>query len=218
MWNRFSLWLNKNDFKILTIVIAIIGIYLLIKGMNSSFREQQQAKSDNYEVQNTSIFDDVEYKQDDLKQIDSSDNDYKIVKEIEENIIKTIYLARKNDDDEQKQNLINMCSKKFIDNLTTARRAITAENILQYVDNVEDVNDYSIREMYKYGEKNNVEKYVIDLKLDDGGPAIIDSYMIINIDKNNRTFSYDGSAMNINGVYDANEQFEAIENKGSNVF
>ena len=218
MWNRFRLWLNKNDFKILTIVIAIIGIYLLIKGMNSFFRGQQQAKSDNYEVQNTSIFDDVEYKQDDVKQIDSSDNDNKIVKEIEENIIETIYLARKNDDNEQKQNLINMCSKKFIDNLTTARRTITAENILQYVDNVEDVNDYSIREMYKYGEKNNVAKYVIDLKFDDGGPAIIDSYMIINIDKNNRTFSYDGSAMNINGVYDANEQFEAIENKGSNVF
>ena len=218
MWNRFRLWLNKNDFKILTIVIAIIGIYLLIKGINSFFREQQQAKSDNYEIQNTSIFDDVEYKQDDLKQIDSSDNDYKIVKEIEENIIETIYLARKNDDDEQKQNLINMCSKKFIDNLTTARRAITAENILQYVDNVEDVNDYSIREMYKYGEKNNVAKYVANIKVDDGGPAIIDGYMIINIDKNNRTFSYDGTAMNTNGIYDEDNQFEAIENKGSNVF
>lgn len=218
MWNRFRLWLNKNDFKILTIVIAIIGIYLLIKGMNSSFREQQQAKSDNYEVQNTSIFDDVEYKQDDLKQIDSSDNDYKIVKEIEENIIETIYLARKNDDDEQKQNLINMCSKKFIDNLTTARRTITSDNILDYVDKIDDINDYSITKIYKYGEKNNVAKYVANIKVDDGGPAIISGYMIINIDKNNRTFSYDGTAMNTNGIYDEDDQFEAIENKGSNVF
>ena len=42
--------------------------------------------------------------------------------------------------------------------------------------------------------------------------------MIINIDKNNRTFSYDGTAMNTNGIYDEDNQFEAIENKGSNVF
>lgn len=218
MWNKFRLWFNKNDFKILIGVIAIVGSYILIKGMNSFFKNEQQAKSNNYVVQNTSIFDNVEYKEDDLKEIADTDNDYQIVKKIEEKIINTIYIARKNNDDIQKQNLINMCSDKFIDNLTTARRTITTENILQYVDNVKDVNNYSIRKIYKYGEKNNVAKYVINLILDDGGPAIIDSYMIINIDKNNNTFSYDGMVMNTNKIYDKNEQFESIENKGSNVF
>lgn len=218
MWNRFRLWLNKNDSKILIVILAIIGIYSLIKGMNSFFKNQQQLKSEKYVTQNTSIFDDVEYKEEDLKEIDSFDSDYQTVKKIEEKIIKTIYLARKNNDDVQKQNLINMCSDKFIENLTTARRTITKENILNYVDAVDNVDDYSIIKIYKYGEKNNVSKYVINLRTDDGGPAIIDGYMIINIDKNNNTFSYDGTAMNINGIYDKDENFKEIENKGSNVF
>ena len=70
MWNRIRLWLNKNDFKILTFVIIVIGIYFLIKGMNNFFKNEQQAKNNNYIVQNTSIFDDVQYKEDDLKEID----------------------------------------------------------------------------------------------------------------------------------------------------
>ena len=30
MWNRFRLWLNKNDYKILIVVISILGIYFLV--------------------------------------------------------------------------------------------------------------------------------------------------------------------------------------------
>ena len=218
MWNRIRLWLNKNDFKILTFVIIVIGIYFLIKGMNNFFKNEQQAKNNNYIVQNTSIFDDVQYKEDDLKEIDTSSSEYGIVKKIGEKIINTIYIAKKNNDDEQKQNLLNMCSTKFIDNLIRPRRAITKENILSFVFNVDNVNYYSLEKIYKYGEKNGVVKYIISLRFDDGSSAITDSYMIINIDKNNRTFSYDGTAMNTNGIYDEDNQFEAIENKGSNVF
>ena len=218
MWNRIRLWLNKNDFKILTFVIIVIGIYFLIKGMNNFFKNEQQAKNNNYIVQNTSIFDDVQYKEDDLKEIDTSSSEYGIVKKIGETIINTIYIAKKNNDDEQKQNLLNMCSTKFIDNLIRPRRAITKENILSFVFNVDNVNYYSLEKIYKYGEKNGVVKYIISLRFDDGSSAITDSYMIINIDNNNKTFSYDGTAMNINSIYDEDNQFEAIEDKGSNVF
>lgn len=218
MWNRIRLWLNKNDFKILTFVIIVIGIYFLIKGMNNFFKNEQQAKNNNYIVQNTSIFDDVQYKEDDLKEIDTSSSEYGIVKKIGEKIINTIYIAKKNNDDEQKQNLLNMCSTKFIDNLIRPRRAITKENILSFVFNVDNVNYYSLEKIYKYGEKNGVVKYIISLRFDDGSSAITDSYMIINIDNNNKTFSYDGTAMNINSIYDEDNQFEAIEDKGSNVF
>ena len=218
MWNRIRLWLNKNDFKILTFVIIVIGIYFLIKGMNNFFKNEQQAKNNNYIVQNTSIFDDVQYKEDDLKEIDTSSSEYGIVKKIGEKIIDTIYIAKKNNDDEQKQNLLNMCSTKFIDNLIRPRRAITKENILSFVFNVDNVNYYSLEKIYKYGEKNGVVKYIISLRFDDGSSATTDSYMIINIDNNNKTFSYDGTAMNINSIYDEDNQFEAIEDKGSNVF
>ncbi len=95
MWNRIRLWLNKNDFKILTFVIIVIGIYFLIKGMNNFFKNEQQAKNNNYIVQNTSIFDDVQYKEDDLKEIDTSSSEYGIVKKIGEKIINTIYIAKK---------------------------------------------------------------------------------------------------------------------------
>lgn len=218
MWNRIRLWLNKNDFKILTFAIIVIGIYFLIKGMNNFFKNEQQAKNNNYIVQNTSIFDDVQYKEDDLKEIDTSSSEYGIVKKIGEKIINTIYIAKKNNDDEQEQNLLNMCSTRFIDNLIRPRRAITKENILSFVFNVDNVNYYSLGKIYKYGEKNGVVKYIISLRFDDGSSAITDSYMIINIDNNNKTFSYDGTAMNINSIYDEDNQFEAIEDKGSNVF
>lgn len=218
MWNRIRLWLNKNDFKILTFAIIVIGIYFLIKGMNNFFKNEQQAKNNNYIVQNTSIFDDVQYKEDDLKEIDTSSSEYGIVKKIGEKIINTIYIAKKNNDDEQEQNLLNMCSTRFIDNLIRPRRAITKENILSFVFNVDNVNYYSLGKIYKYGEKNRVVKYIISLRFDDGSSAITDSYMIINIDNNNKTFSYDGTAMNINSIYDEDDQFEAIEDKGSNVF
>ena len=34
MWNKFRLWFNRNDTKILTIAVIIIGIMILIKSTN----------------------------------------------------------------------------------------------------------------------------------------------------------------------------------------
>ena len=218
MWNRFRLWVNKNDIKIITVILIIIGIFILIKGVNSFFKGKQQEKKNNYEIENISIFDYVQYSEEDLTEINNSSDEYKTLKKIAEKIIDTIYKARKDDDYEQKQNLINMCSNRFINNLTTPKRTITTDNILLYVDEVKDVNDYSIKNIYKYGEKDNIAKYIISKRLDAGGAAIIDSYMVINIDKNNKTFSYDGDSMNLNTIYNGDEQFETIENKGSNTF
>ena len=218
MWNRFRLWVNKNDIKIITVILIIIGIFILIKGVNSFFKGKQQEKKNNYEIENISIFDDVQYSEEDFTEINNSSDEYKTLNKIAEKIIDTIYKARKDDDYEQKQNLINMCSNRFINNLTTPKRTITTDNILLYVDEVKDVNDYSIKNIYKYGEKDNIAKYIISKRLDAGGAAIIDSYMVINIDKNNKTFSYDGDSLNLNTIYNGDEQFETIENKGSNTF
>ena len=35
MWNRFRLWANKNEIKIITVIVCILGCYILIKGMNA---------------------------------------------------------------------------------------------------------------------------------------------------------------------------------------
>ena len=108
MWNRFRLWANKNEIKIITVIVCILGCYILIKGMNAFFRNQQQEKKSNYEVQNKSIFEDITLSEDGLQEIDKSSNEYQVVYTIEDKIINTIYIAKKNNDKDQKQSLIDI--------------------------------------------------------------------------------------------------------------
>lgn len=95
MWNRFRLWANKNEIKIITVIVCILGCYILIKGMNAFFRNQQQEKKSNYEVQNKSIFEDITLSEEGLEEIDKSSNEYQVVYTIEDKIINTIYIAKK---------------------------------------------------------------------------------------------------------------------------
>lgn len=55
------------------------------------------------------------------------------------------------------------------------------------------------------------------MKLPDVEGTIVYNYMIINIDENNRTFSYDGNIEDLS-EYAFDDQYDTIENKGSNVF
>lgn len=213
MWNKFKIWLNRNDFKIITILLIIIGIYLLIKGSNNYFKNQVKS-SDLYEYnesnQNISIFDNIEYNDDDLNKLEKSDDEYKLVSKIAERFINTIYRANKNNDESAKKDLVNMCSARWINSLTNERRVIGTDNILIFLMQVDNVSDYSIENIYKYGEKNNIGKYIVNLKLDDGKTAIITSYMIINIDKETGTFAYDGSYIDLD--YLMNNIFEGYAN------
>ena len=216
MWNRFRLWLNRNDVKIIVWTLIIIGVYLVIKGINNFSKNEMQNQA--IQSENTSIFDDTQYSEDDMAKLSTSENDYTTAKKITEKIIQVIYKARKNDDNLLKQDLVNMCSDRFIDNLTTPRRAITTENILLYVDEIDDINNYSITDIYKYGERNNIDRYIISMRFDDGKTAIVDSYMVIYIDKNNNTFSYDGNFMSLNAIESSDGYFKEIKNNGSNTF
>ena len=116
-----------------------------------------------------------------------------------------------------KQSLIDMCSEQFLDTLGYGKKYITTDNILSYIDDLNNINNYSIIKIYKIGEKNNVAKYAINLKLPDVEGTIVYNYMIINIDENNRTFSYDGNIEDLS-EYAFDDQYDTIENKGSNVF
>lgn len=59
------------------------------------FRNQQQEKKSNYEVQNKSIFEDITLSEEGLEEIDKSSNEYQVVYTIEDKIINTIYIAKK---------------------------------------------------------------------------------------------------------------------------
>ncbi len=221
MWNRFKIWLNRNDFKIVTYIIIAIGIYVMLRGLNVFFKnrseEEKRQIAENINNENISIVQKKNYEENELIAIDSTSEEFNSIETVVKKIFNTSYQANKNNDENSKMDIINMCSNKFIENLTTPKREITTENILNYFFKVEKISDYSVEKVYKFNERNNIKKYGIVLKLDDGGPAIINSYFMINMDYNNKTFDCDGEYYTLSAI-DGEIYVDLIENKGCNTF
>ncbi len=223
MINKLKIWLNRNSFRITIIIIVLILGYTLLNRLNyfvGNIQDDEQidgqiseaagdSESNNANVQ--------EVNENDLDKVSSSTSEYKDVTKVAQKIINYIYLAQKSDDTSKKQDILNVCSNVFIDNLTTEKRTINTDNIMDYVFSVSNVNDYSVKNIVKYGENGNVKKYAVSIRFDNGSSAIIDSYMVINIDYDNKTFSYDGNVMSLDYV-DSTNELENIENKKSNTF
>ena len=217
MWNRFRLWLNRNDSKIITIILCIIGFFIIIKGANSMLRERFLEEKSKEESENTnSIFENAEYSKDNLNGLDKLSDEYKNANTVTKKIIRAIYNAGPDEAISAREDFIKMCSKKFIQNLTNPMTEVTTDNIMTFVFTVKDESFYSISNIYKYGEKDGIVRSIIGLRYDDKSTSIINSYMVINIDKNNNTFSYDGNFTNLSYIYGEEASFEAIENNGVN--
>ena len=214
MWNKIRIWFNRNDFKILAWILAIICGYCVIKGANNYFRnvEHQQGEENLNTEQNISVASNTQYSDEDFSQIEEQTEDFSTAKNVVDKIINKIYWANEKDDVALKQDVLNMCSKTFIEKLTTDRRIMSADNILKYVTNVSGINNYSVQEIRQYGEEDNVKKYIVSIR-NESDVISTDYYMIVNIDYNNNTFSYDGTIMDLNYI---NNSFDRIENNGSN--
>lgn len=216
MWNRFRLWLSRNEAKIITIALCIIGFLVLIKSANNIMRERFLENVSKESENTDSIFEGVEYSEENLNGLDKLSDEYKSANTVTKKIIRAIYNAGSDEAVSAREDFIKMCSKKFIQNLTNPRREVTTDNIMTFVFKVKDESFYSISNIYKYGEKDGIVKYIVDLRYDDKSTSIINSYMVINIDKNNNTFSYDGNFTNLSYIYGEEASFEAIENNGVN--
>ncbi len=216
MWNRFRLWLSRNEAKIITIALCIIGFLVLIKSANNIMRERFLENVSKESENTDSIFEGVEYSEENLNGLDKLSDEYKSANTVTKKIIRAIYNAGPDEAVSAREDFIKMCSKKFIQNLTNPRREITTDNIMKFVFKVKDESFYSISNIYKYGEKDCIVKYIVDLRYDDKNTSIINSYLVINIDKNNNTFSYDGNFTNLSYIYGEEASFEAIENNGVN--
>ena len=216
MWNRFRLWLSRNEAKIITIALCIIGFLVLIKSANNIMRERVLENVSKESENTDSIFEGVEYSEENLNGLDKLSDEYKSANTVTKKIIRAIYNAGPDEAVSAREDFIKMCSKKFIQNLTNPRREITTDNIMKFVFKVKDESFYSISNIYKYGEKDCIVKYIVDLRYDDKNTSIINSYLVINIDKNNNTFSYDGNFTNLSYIYGEEASFEAIENNGVN--
>ena len=222
MWNKFRLWFNRNDTKILTIAVIIIGIMILIKSTNQMFKsamEERNAEiSANENTQNTSVFDGTEYDESLLNELDKTSDDYKIANKIIDKFLNNLYIANKNNDVSAKQKAIDMCSSKFIENLTTPKRTITTDNILDYLLKIDNKSNYSVENIYKYDEKNDVAKYIMILKYEDD-VTVEKSYMVFNADKTNMSFAFCGSYMELDYIMEnSSADFGSIENNGANGF
>ena len=222
MWNRFKIWLNRNDFKIVGYILVIIVAYLMIKGLNVFFENQHEENikkiEANLESENTSVEDDKKIDVQSLDYINPDTEEHKKVDIVTKKIINIAYQARKSEDTELKEDIIGLCSKEFFSNLDALGKGeITTDNIMEYFIKIDNIDNYLTGKSYQINEKNNISKYAVVLRYDDGVGAVIDSYIVFNLDYNNNTFSYDGIYYNSSAINsDINE--DTIESNGNNIF
>ena len=222
MWNRFKIWINRNDFRIIIYILVIIGIYLMIKGINVFFKNQHDENikkiAANLESENTSVINENKIDIENLDNINSETEEYQNVNNVAKKIINIAYQVEKSEDNELKEDIINLCSNEFFYNLNTLGiQEITTDNIMEYFVKIDNIDNYLIGKSYKISERNNINKYAVVLRYDDGVGAIIDSYIVFNLDYNNNTFSYDGVYYNLSVINsDINENI--IEDNSNNTF
>ena len=218
MWNRIRLWLSKNDRKIIAVVLVIMAFLFFIRGANNYAKNQQQEKVEEYatEEKNESIFEDAEYDEKDMTELSNSQEEYDTVYNVAKKFVNYVYKANRTQDVSDIKNVLDMCGDRFINNLTNDVRKITTDNVMNFMFKLDNLNEYSFRNIYMYSQSNNVKRYIIDFEIK-RNQNVVDSYMVINLDFNNKTFSYDGNYMNLNYL-NSNEKINEIENKIVNTF
>ena len=138
MWNRFRLWLSRNEAKIITIALCIIGFLVLIKSANNIMRERFLENVSKESENTDSIFEGVEYSEENLNGLDKLSDEYKSANTVTKKIIRAIYNAGPDEAVSAREDFIKMCSKKFIQNLTNPRREVTTDNIMTFVFKVKE--------------------------------------------------------------------------------
>lgn len=219
--NRFKLWLNRNDFKIIILIICISMGHIFLKGVGSYYGKNENNSNSNSTTLNTSLENNID------EQIVETENFTELEKSSEESqniifvikkIIYTIYQANiSNDNLSLRQDIYNMFSEKMIQGFFNEGSDISVDSVLNYIIYVDNLSNYAIGNIYKCKENNNISKYAIVLRYKIDENNISDNYFILNIDYNNNTFSYDGIVNDLSEV-DIYGELNEIKNKNSNVF
>lgn len=225
MINRFKIWFNHNNYKIMTTVLSIIIVYAAIKGLNNFFKNvqedegnQQKAKSyisDNLEGEY--LFEDKEDLETYQKVEKTDDNEYNTVENIYNNIINKV--AKANNDNRLRQDLYNICADFFLDEMTSARKEPNEENILDYYPGVieSNINKYYIGDIYRFYQNGNVKAYFLEIRYNLGNNNYESNFMIIYVDYQNHTFSYGGSCARPEGI-NSTIDIESIDTLDGNTF
>ena len=219
MINRFKIWFNRNDMKIITIIVIIVLGSLIIKNLNNHYKKQ--IEKEKLSTENTTTEEKITkspiQSEDDLQKVNEQTDEYKKVTTVLNIILKNLHLAQENNDQSAKENVFNFCTDEVKNRIVVRGRAITTDNISEHLSGVEDMGYLTLDGIFKFDDNNNVKRYVAKEIYDNHGPATYARYMIINMDYNNNTFSYDGEFLVLSYI-DYNKKIEKIENKGNNVF
>lgn len=218
MWNSFKIWLNRNDYRIFKMILIIIAGFLIIKGANGFFKNEllKQKKVISEEI-NSKKNNFTEYSADDFEKVDITNDEYNKVNKIVKRFLTAVYNANQNNDSSTKQVLLDMCAYKLKNNLSNPEKNLTEENVLEYLINVNSIDNYTVNTILKMDEKNDVAKYIVNLNYNDSANYSVNNYIVINIDKNNNTFSYEGNYINLGYIYqNCIGNFVKIEDNGNN--
>ena len=226
MINKFKIWFNRNNYRIMIIVLEIMIGYGIIYGLNKYFKEYSQADNNTQEIINNAYIKtegDYLFKDksnlETYQQIDSSIEEYKTAKNILNIIFNKIINARENNDESTKQELYNMCSDNFIKEMTTWQKAPNKENILDYYvgANRNNINKYYVGEIFNYYENKDIKGYLVESRCNIGNNGYENSYILIYVDYSTKAFLYGGGYQNLNGI-DSTIDIKTISDKGGNTF
>lgn len=227
MINRFKIWFNRNNYKIMATIFVILIVYVAIKGLNNYFKNSYENEKTSQLEPKTDIYDnlDGEYLFEDKKDIetykklDKDDEEYNTVQDIFSNILNKVSKARANNDSKLKSELYNICADFFLDEMTSSKKEPDEDNILDYYLGVEEsnINKYYIGEVYKYYQNNDVKGYIVETRYDMGNEQYENGFMVIYVDYENKTFLYGGGYASLDNINSTIDQ-ESIEKIDGNSF
>lgn len=228
--NKFRLWISRNGFRVFIICAFLLMIYFFIKYLNDSYRDdletqKQEVLSEIRETQKQedSVLNRTEQEQivknSNLGQVVDTSIEYEKVSNVVNKILTYINQANLTTDNAQlKQDIYHMFSDALVEKLSgMPGSTFGADSILNFTFYVDDISQYTVQNVYTLNENRNVKRYLVELSYNNLNQTSLLSYLMINMDYDHNTFSYDGTFSQEEDIT-GNKKIEAIENKGSNTF
>lgn len=219
--NRFRLWFSRNGFKIFLMIVGILILYIFIKGWNNYYRnelesEQQEVLGETNELNQSN---EMNLDNSNFVEIKNTSTEYEKINSVVQKMLTYVSRAVLNSDNVSTiQDIRNMFTNEYIEKLSNlAEYMLRVDCILNFIYDAENIDQYSVGNVYRFYKNKEVERYLVELKYNKSDDEFTTIYLIINMDYKNNTFSYDGTVIDEQDIT-FDKKIDSIENKGSNTF
>lgn len=220
MGNKFKLWFNRNGRRVILIIIGILLIYFIIARIDNYYGEQE----DTFRYDLADISYDMEYEEVaekmNLTDIESPSDEYNQVSQVVNKFAQTIYQANLTGDEELRNNIVNMLTESYIETGSDINELVDVDNVLDYCPYIENINNFSIKQIDKYSEQGSVSIYIVTVnnRFEDEGEVVEnESLLALHMDYGNHTFAFDKPLLYLADAVNL-ENLGEIDNNGSNTF